>query len=760
TINGALEIAHLPGVFISAEVTTYFPEDGCKLHVVVLDITEAIFSEIMQLRRNVYELQAYLRNSGIAHFVAHPLYDMNGRLSADTIEKILLLFETIEVKNGSRARQYNRLMSRIISSLTPEMIGAFALRHNLEPSGEIPWVKATVGGSDDHSGFFIARAHTVSPIGADIKGFIRAIREKQTEAAGEDGDALILAHSIYGIGYRFYKEGLEKKGSGSFPFISALMSRAFAQKADKTSLYDRINLFVRKRMPEIYDGYDGKSFGEILDREAKRLLNDKKFLASISSENLNRRIFAITSSLVNRLMHIYTERLARQNEPAGIMELFNSMTTIGLIHLLTSPYYVAFHHQHRSKPLMRDLDLRFGGEEDDEAPRKIALFTDTLDEINGVAITIRRLIETARQRGVELVVITSGSGETGFSKGVMNFTAVGSFSLPEYPDLQLHLPPVLDVIDYIEREGFTSIHASTPGTMGLLGLFTAKLMDIPVSGTYHTDIPNYVKSLTNDSFLEDIAWNYMVWFYNQMEEVMVPSESTRRQLIERGLAEGKVKPLPRWVDTSVFSPAKRVGHFWERYGVRNTAEGPFVFIYVGRISREKNLELLAEAFRDMVNAGFQCTLAVVGDGPYRKEMEEALEGCPAVFTGFLDGETLCSAYASADVFVFPSATDTFGNVVLEAQASGLPVVVSDGGGPKELMENGITGLIIRANDRGSLAEAMLFFIADRSRAASMGRSARHFTETKGVNPTEAYSTILRNEPGQRCAGESPSPALV
>ena len=107
TIQGALEIAHLPGVFISAEVTAYFPEDGCKLHIVILDINEEIFKEVMRLRTNVYHLVAYLQKNTIAHFIAHPLYD-NAKLSVETVEKILLLFDVFEVKNGSRTRQFNR----------------------------------------------------------------------------------------------------------------------------------------------------------------------------------------------------------------------------------------------------------------------------------------------------------------------------------------------------------------------------------------------------------------------------------------------------------------------------------------------------------------------------------------------------------------------------------------------------------------------------------------------------------------------------
>ena len=127
----------------------------------------------------------------------------------------------------------------------------------------------------------------------------------------------------------------------------------------------------------------------------------------------------------------------------------------------------------------------------------------------------------------------------------------------------------------------------------------ARLMDIPVAGTYHTDIPQYVRSLTNDEFLEQAAWSYMIWFYNQMEEVMVPSAGTREQLLSRGVPAEKMKPLPRWVDTGHFSPVNRDSLYWSKRGL----PGETVLLYVGRVSPEKGLELLADAFRELVDDG-------------------------------------------------------------------------------------------------------------------------------------------------------------
>jgi glycosyltransferase involved in cell wall biosynthesis len=737
TIQGALEIAHLPGAFVSVELTCYFPENSCKIHVVALNITEAIYRDLMDLRKDIYELVGYLRSHCIVHFAAHPLYDMDDRLDVDTVEKMLLLFDVIEVRNGARAIRFNNLTRDIVASLGPLQYEELREKHGDRPEFSTRWHKSMVGGSDDHSGFFVARAFTSVPRAATIDEFLTAVANGNSRSDGEDGDALTLAHTIYGIAYRFYTQKMKNRMNRSMPFVNLLLNRCF-QADEKMTISQRIEFFVRRNMPDLYWNDDGSSFEQLLDREARRLLTDKDMLATMNAEDRNRKIFSITSYLANRMIYRYTNKLLQTPLSDGVIPFIQSLGMLGVIHALASPYYVAYYHQHRSKLLLRQLQKGFGIAGED-MPEKTALFTDTLHEINGVAMTIKRVVKTAKARGVELTVFTTGDTDRQAIDGVRTFPSIGDFSLPEYPELRLHFPPILDVIDAFERGGFTKVHVSTPGTMGLLGLVIAKLMDVPIAATYHTDIPQYVGRLTNDLFLESTAWNFIIWFYNQMDEVMVPSKSTRDQLVERGLAPEKVRPLPRWVDTDAFTPTRRNPELWRSYGMN----GEIKFLYVGRLSKEKNLGLLTDAFTDIIQAGFLSRLVIVGDGPYRDELEKKLHGYPVLFTGFLHGEELATMYASSDVFVFPSTTDTFGNVVLEAQASGIPVIVSDEGGPKELMVPGETGFVVKANDRAELSRAMAYFLYNPELSKSMGEHARRFIESKAPDPGEVYSTILK-----------------
>ena len=275
------------------------------------------------------------------------------------------------------------------------------------------------------------------------------------------------------------------------------------------------------------------------------------------------------------------------------------------------------------------------------------------------------------------------------------------------------------MLDYIQRERFSEIIISTPGPIGLTALLAAKMLNLQTSGIYHTDFPQYVRILTEDSFLESVTWRYMQWFYGQLDTVFVNSEEYRQSWIKRGLDPAKLKIFPRGLDTELFHPRRRNSAFFEKFGARN---GEVRLLYVGRVSREKNLDLLAEAYRRLRDEGLSIQLVVVGHGPYSDAFSESLpEAC---FTGYLTGNDLAAAYASADIFVFPSTTDTFGNVIIEAQASGVPVVVSDLGGPKELVRNNENGLITKSHDVDDLTEALRRLIIDPALRERMRVNAR------------------------------------
>jgi glycosyltransferase involved in cell wall biosynthesis len=414
------------------------------------------------------------------------------------------------------------------------------------------------------------------------------------------------------------------------------------------------------------------------------------------------------------------EKFVQQIRAGNVIESMQALSSIAPIVILLSPYIYAFHSQAPSRRWLREIFSQMTG----SIPlplqnRKRAWFTDTLDDVNGVATTIRKMTAAGVAAGEQLTVITSRRDLNIDDIPIKNFRPIGEFELPEYELQRLSFPPIMQILDYVQREQFSEIIISTPGPMGLTALLAAKMLNLQTSGIYHTDIPEYVRILTDDRFLESLAWSYMHWLYGQVDTVFVNSEQYRKCWIDRGFAPEKLKILPRGLDTDLFNPARRDLSFWQdsKAKVKEVR-----LLYVGRISREKDLDVLATVYRKLRDSGTPVKLFIVGHGPYSETLAATLPD--AIFAGYLKGEKLATAYASADIFVFPSTTDTFGNVIIEAQAAGLPVIVSDLGGPKELVEHGVTGLVTKARDLDDLERAICLLAGDEEMRKKMGRRAR------------------------------------
>ncbi|MCC7495658.1 MAG: glycosyltransferase family 1 protein [Fimbriimonadaceae bacterium] len=347
---------------------------------------------------------------------------------------------------------------------------------------------------------------------------------------------------------------------------------------------------------------------------------------------------------------------------------------------------------------------------------RVALFTDTFDQVNGVANTFRRFADHCAARGVELAVFTAGTPagrEQRGSVSIARFRPV--LPLRYYEELVYDLAPRPDLWHAVAAGGYDLAHLATPGAVGWHGWAAARWLGLRCVGSYHTELDRYTELF----FARWLAgWPPAVapavragrwWmqqqlrsFYRACAVVLVPSPKTRAQVT--AMIGRPVGYFHRGIDCSRFDPARR-----------QTGALPRV-LYVGRLSVEKNLPLLAR----LAELRTPCEIHLVGDGPCRRELASALP--QAVFPGYLFGEELATAYASADVFVFPSLTDTLGNVVLEAKASGLPAVVLDAGGPGSLLRHGEDGFIAR--DADDLVARIDWLLAHPAQRATMGQAAR------------------------------------
>ncbi len=651
-IQGALEIAHLKDVFISNEITTYFPEDGCKVHVLCWNISESQFNEIQRLRQNIYELRDYLNTDGIVNACAHPLYRINDRLTVEHFEKLLLLFNVFETMNGGRNRRGNQLVRTILHYLTAQQFQDIATRHKIIPFGEQPWIKGFTGGSDDHSGIFVAKGYTECHACDTYAEFLEEVSNRCGSAAGLDATPLSFAHSLYSIGYHFYRDRFAKGGTD---ILQQVLKDVFDIGKPQGRLRDKVSYYTQRviRRPE---KPAEEEFKRLVSIETKKLFAEDwlkdDFVADPSRyDELNRRTFELACKISNGLFFQFAKKFVKKLSSGSIFGSLEAMSALGPILFGISPYLFSFYHQNRDKPFLSEVSQRFlGVRPDPKTVSKKAWFTDTLTEVNGVTTLVQKMCHQAESHGHHLTLISFAKTAPAYPGRVKNFEPIGHFALPENESITLAFPPFLDILEYCEREQFTELIVSTPGLAGLAALATAKLLNLPLVGIYHTDLPVYIQYYTEDDSMENAAWKYLQWFYGQMDAVYVPSRFYRNQLIQKGFDPAKLRLFPHGTDTEQFHPRYRNRDFWAKYGVNG---GPKI-TYVGRVAKEKDLDVLTEVYAELAKQRPECVLIIVGDGPYLGQMKAALPYPNVVFTGFLFDEELSQAYASSDIFVFPA----------------------------------------------------------------------------------------------------------
>lgn len=730
-IDGCLEIADLPGAFISEQVTAFFPEDRCPVHLLAWGISEAQHRDIQALRENIYDLQKFLAAEEIAHAVAHPLFRASDNFTHRHFEKLLLLFRCFEGVNGLRDAMLGEVAQFIFEKLTPEKIERLAEEHGIAPTHPEPWKKTLAGGSDDHGGVFPASAWTEAPQAASPGEFLAHLRAGRAVARGAGGTPLALSHGLYNTIFGFIGDKVLRSDAQSSGLLEKVFSR-FMEGRDPTefSFPEKLAFLAQGitsgKIFELAKPAHASLWKQLAAAFSEAGLKDALARETAGVTEPERRAFIIANLLANQLAYRFFNKFVRELSSGNVIESIQDLSTLAPILLMLGPYIYAFQSQSPPRRWLRGICENVAGELPPALQNeKRAWFTDTLEDVNGVANTIRRMTAAARAAGRDLTVVTSRSEVCMTDIPIRNFQPIGEFELPEYELQKLSFPPILQMLDFIQREKFTELVISTPGPVGLTALLAAKMLGLRTCGIYHTDFPQYVRILSDDSFLETLTWKYMRWFYGQLDLIYVNSEQYRQSWIARGIPAEKLRILPRGLDSALFHPMRRDGETRRQFNAQN---GETVLLYVGRLSKEKDLDVLAAAYRKVRERHPSTRLVIVGDGPYARELRETLP--EAKFTGTLTGLELAKAFASADIFVFPSTTDTFGNVVLEALASGLPAVVSDQGGPRELVENGVTGFITRGLDADDFAAAALRLVADPALRRAMRENARRAVQDR------------------------------
>lgn len=355
---------------------------------------------------------------------------------------------------------------------------------------------------------------------------------------------------------------------------------------------------------------------------------------------------------------------------------------------------------------------------------RIAMVTETYPpEINGVAMTMGRIVDGLQARGhtVQLVRPRQSRTEQPANRPLFEEILQRGLPIPRYDALKIGLPAKQAMVQLWARHRPDIVHVVTEGPLGWSALAAAAKLRLPVATDFHTNFHSYSEHY-GIGWLKKPITAYLRKFHNKAHRTFVPTTTLQEELAGLGLRNLQV--VARGVDTRLFNPARRNSALRRLWGV---GDDDLVAMYVGRLAAEKNLPAVLQAHALMRVAKPSTRLVLVGDGPERARLERE---CPhAIFAGMRTGEDLASHYASADVFLFPSTTETYGNVTIEAMASGLAVIAYDYAAARQHIRHSINGLTAPFDATADFMQLAAALAPDTARIRALGAAARATTET-------------------------------
>ncbi len=663
TISGVMQISDRPDVFVSEELTAHFRGEPQAVHVLCLGITPDDHEWLQAHRGDVELCAAYMYERDIACALAHPYYHVGAPLTARHRRRLAQLFDVWEVRNGARARELNRPAATYVATLDG----------------------AGVGGSDDHAGVDIGRTWTATPPAATPEEFLAHVRSGAVAAGGAQGSAAKWAHAAIALAARALgRGGLDAPLAQPDPAAVLRMAKRLLDEGDKRH--------GATDAPGAFTPTDARCLLRAwMHAVGLDHLDEAGLIAYMQDDGFSH------SDLYRKACRAHERRLRSAIEQALAAargEGDVATAALGLFESCTAaiPYApaTAFLANERAK-----LDTR---REDGETPR-IAILADGIGSTHGVT----RAVEEIRSRGVEGFDIEVLGTDPEVDR---RLSAVAEFEVPYYPGLQIGVPSLSAAVQTLADGEFDLIHVCSPGPVGVVGALVSRGLGVPLLGSYHTELTAYAGLRSGEPRVAAAMDAGVRAFYGACDLVLSPSPASDAALAAVGVSPERVARWDRGVDTSRFDPALRED------GLRELAasgaakpDGAIDVLYAGRITREKGADLLADAFLQARARDPRLRLVLVGGGPEERRLRERV-GAHACFRGWLEGDALARAYASADVFLFASRTDTFGQVVLEAQASGLPVIAVAEGGPLSLIEQRVSGVLCPPDAR-ALADAVL-----------------------------------------------------
>jgi glycosyltransferase involved in cell wall biosynthesis/predicted metal-dependent phosphoesterase TrpH len=659
TVSGALELSSLPDFFVSEELTAWFPEEPQAVHVLCWGITEEDHEWLQRNSKNVYSCAEYLHGNGIACALAHPFYAVEAPLTPRHRSRLAELFPVWETRNGSRAVELN--MPALVYIETRGGTG--------------------VAGSDDHAGVDIGRTFTETPHANSPEEFLAHIRGGQATARGDMGGAAKWTHAAMALAHRAI--GCGAGDARPNPAVVLEMVERVVREGQVRNTPVASKLTATDAQTLLRTWLDSVDLGDV---DLLAMLQDPDFN---HGELFRRARRAHERMLLEAVGDLVLAAHGQADKGTAINALFEAC-------LPAIPYVpsVAFLAKEKAKLITRD------------GPKRVALVADAIGSMHGVT----RVLQEIRNRGVRGYEVEVIGTDPAVDR---RLAAVAELEMPFYPGLQIGLPTIPSLVETLAEGRYDIVHVCSPGPAGIGAALLARVMGIPVVGSYHTELASYAGLRSGDHALEAGMRFALGRFYGGCDVVLSPSGATDESLQSVGVDADRIMRWGRGVDVDRFNPEKRVHGLFK---------GEINVMYAGRLTKEKGAHLLVDSFLEAHERNPKLHLVLAGGGPEEELVRERL-GERATMLGWIDGEEYARAYASSDIFLFASCTDTFGQVILEAQASGLPVVAVAEGGPLELVADGRTGRLCPP-DADALAAGIVELSTRPGLRAAMSVQAR------------------------------------
>ena len=736
-------------VLAAAEFSCWVPDFNIGIHVLTYGFTPEQEKRLDKLRKNVYSFQEYACANDIPTIWAHPLYHYasNKMPPMEFFEKMLLVFERFEMLNGQRDTWQNMLVKEWIDGVTPAKITKLSVKFNIDPERYCrnPHKKSLSGGSDSHSGFFAGLTGTCLYIPdlqkrleteSKSKLALEAIRKGDMIPYGlhQNSEKLTIAFLDYvcQIALNYKDAGLLRillhKGNIASKAVALLASNAFAEVQQHNITMSFINIFhncmlgkspsllkkmivsssykpvfddVVKMAKEhqsgkgmIADEYYhsiysiNKYLNELLFSRLVKKISKAKWSKQLEAQNVEKLIsqFELPSNV-----RAYTEKHRKKQNGIDIEEFLDGLSfPFFASSLVLSAHFTSARVLFNTRPFLKEFSAQLGKY---RHPERALWLTDTFEDKNGVSVALQAMHREIKRRNLPVdILVCSDTLESDDHLIVMK--PVCEFCIPLYPDQPVRIPNFVELHNLFHEREYDRVICSTEGVMGAMGLYLKHAYSVPASFFIHTDWVMFSRKVLNfDMHNQNRVRRFLRMYYGAFDRVFVLNSDQRKWLTgrEMNFSEDKVCLTAHWAD-AIFKPVKTSKK--EALGIDDDRP---VMLYVGRVSKEKGVLELPRIYTAVKKIHRDIALLVVGQGPAYEQLKQELpEG---YYFNWVTRERLPAIYSAADILVFPSKFDTFSCTVLESLSCGLPVIAYSTKGPKDIIEDGVCGYLVKNEEQ-------------------------------------------------------------